>query len=46
MKSHTMIVKILSEHILMVILHFLVKKCGFWTKIVSSLETSGLLQKQ
>ena len=40
MKSHMMIVKTLSEHIIMVILHFWAKKKN------SSLKTTGLSHKQ
>ena len=46
MKSHTMIAKTLSEHIIMAILYFWVKNVFFFTKIVSSIETSDHLQKQ
>ena len=32
MKSYTIIIKILSKHMIIVILHFWVQKCGFEQK--------------
>ena len=46
MKSHQMIVKTLSEHIIVAKFACLSEKYGFWTKIVSYLKMTGLLQKR
>ena len=46
MKSYTIIVKTLSTHMIIVILHFWVKIVVFEQKQLISLKTTGLLQKQ